>query len=169
LRRCAGRAGCEGVPSSAFHRWGRDDSSVGGTLDSYRRGPQMRATVHLVGCSWGWVPAPRDEPVHRRPLTHNCTQRPQPGPALAGSGLSSSAAIVCSSMLAVLVTLGVQPSELDKAAVAEAACKVRGMVAPLRSFQLCSGRGGGLQAARCGLSARSSVVKRGRPPPCCAL
>eukprot|EP00198_Chlamydomonas_reinhardtii_P012190 XP_001701527.1 galactose kinase [Chlamydomonas reinhardtii] len=40
-----------------------------------------------------------------------------------GSGLSSSAAIVCSSMLAILSAKGVAPEQLDKAAVAEAACK----------------------------------------------
>ncbi|KAG2487013.1 hypothetical protein HYH03_014383 [Edaphochlamys debaryana] len=40
-----------------------------------------------------------------------------------GSGLSSSAAIVCSSMLAVLAALGEDPAGVDKAAVAEAACK----------------------------------------------
>ncbi|KAG2454377.1 hypothetical protein HYH02_001400 [Chlamydomonas schloesseri] len=40
-----------------------------------------------------------------------------------GSGLSSSAAIVCASMLAVLSAEGVKHEHLDKAAVAEAACK----------------------------------------------
>ncbi|KAG2431874.1 hypothetical protein HXX76_009367 [Chlamydomonas incerta] len=40
-----------------------------------------------------------------------------------GSGLSSSAAIVCASMLGVLSAEGVAPEQLDKAAVAEAACK----------------------------------------------
>ena len=81
-----------------------------------RPGAQRRACAPTFACLPPRTPRAPLRCVTAAPPTHTRT----------GSGLSSSAAIVCSSMLAILSAKGVAPEQLDKAAVAEAACKVRG-------------------------------------------